>query len=362
MKTYRIAVLPGDGIGPEVTQSVLAVVNHALSRTTGLRVEFTSYQAGAGHYAKTGETLPENVFRACLDADAVLLAAIGLPDVRKPDGTEVQAEMMMKLRRTMQLHSAVRPVKLYPGIESALRNVGAGIDLIIVRENLEGLFASYGGGGMVGDSVATDTLVITREGTQNVVRTAFQLAAGRKGRPSDGQSHVTCVDKANVFRSFAFFRKVFYDVARNFPDIATDAVYVDAMSLYLVQNPEDFDVLVCENQFGDILSDLGAGLVGGLGVAPSGEIGDHHAMFQPSHGTAPQLAGKNLANPLAMILSASMMFDWLARRHDDPVAAKLAQNIESAVERILADGQCRTPDLGGTNKTTEVTEAVIAAL
>ncbi|MFO1021827.1 MAG: isocitrate/isopropylmalate family dehydrogenase [Planctomycetales bacterium] len=362
MRSYHVAVLPGDGIGPEVMLAALQVVEKVLKKYSGPQVEFRSHEAGAGVYARTGITLPEEVYNACVAADAVLLAAIGLPTVRKPDGTEVQAEMMMKLRRGMKLHSAIRPVKLYPGVESVLRDSGAGIDMIILRENLEGLFASYGGGGIVGDEVATDTLVITRRGTEDVVKTAFQLAAGRNGRPSDGRPHVTCVDKANVFRSFAFFRKVFHDVAAGYPDIATDAVYVDAMSLYLVQNPEDFDVLVCENQFGDILSDLGAGLVGGLGMAPSAEIGDEHGMFQPSHGTAPQLAGKNVANPIAMILSAAMMFDWLGKRHGDAEAIKIGRKIEEGVARMLAEKDCRTPDLGGSNKTTEVTQAVIEAL
>ncbi len=176
----------------------------------------------------------------------------------------------------------------------------------------------------------------------------------RGGRPSDGKRKVTCVDKANVFRSFAFFRKVFFEVAEQYPDIEAEAAYVDAMSLYMVTSPSQWDVLVMENQFGDILSDLGAALVGGLGVAPSAEIGDARAMFQPSHGTAPQLAGKNLANPIATILSAAMMFDWLAERFQDPRAAQAAQCIESAVAALLAAGQPRTPDLGGSATTSEI--------
>lgn len=153
--------------------------------------------------------------------------------------------------------------------------------------------------------------MITREGTERVVDYAFRLALRRQGRPSDGKRKVSCVDKANVFRSFAFFRKVFFEVAERFPSIESDAVYVDAMSLHMVSTPSQWDVLVMENQFGDILSDLGAAIVGGLGMAPSAEIGDDHALFQPSHGTAPQLAGKNVANPIACILSAAMMLDWL---------------------------------------------------
>lgn len=158
------------------------------------------------------------------------------------------------------------------------------------------------------------------------------------------------------------FRKVFFDVAAQYPDVVADTAYVDAMSLYMVQTPSSYDVLVMENQFGDILSELGAGIVGGLGLGPSAEIGDEHAMFQPSHGTAPQLAGKNVANPIAMILSASMMLDWLAERHADAVAGKAASRIERAVARLLAEGKTLTADLGGKAKTTDVTDALISLL
>lgn len=362
MGSYRIAALPGDGIGPEVLESSLQVLNHIVATTPGLVLQITSYEAGANLYLKSGETLPKVVLDACLDADAVLLAAIGLPNVRKSDGTEVQPEMMMGLRRALNVYAAVRPVKLYPGVTGPLRTADAGIDMVIIRENLEGLFASFGGGCVLNDQVATDTIVITREGTRRVVDFAFNLARRRSGRPLDGRRMVTCVDKANVFRSFAFFRKVFFEVAAEYPDVTADAAYVDAMSLYMVQNPSSYDVLVMENQFGDILSDLGAGIVGGLGLGPSAEIGDEHAMFQPSHGTAPQLAGKNVANPIAMILSASMMLDWLAERHADPVAGKAAERIERAVARLLAEGKTLTADLGGKAKTTDVTEALLALL
>ena len=358
MSTYRIAALPGDGIGPEVMDATLRVVESVVEGTSGLEFDTTTYEAGAGHFRKTGQALPDDVLKACLQADAVLLAAIGLPDVRNPDGTEVQPEMMMGLRRQLGLYAAVRPARLYPGVHCPLKTAEAGIDFVIIRENLEGLFASFGGGCVVHDQVATDTLVITREGTQRVVDFAFSLAARRNGRPIDGKKLVTCVDKANVFRSFAFFRKVFFEVAEQHPEIAAEATYVDAMSLYLVQNPSAYDVLVMENQFGDILSDLAAAIVGGLGMAPSAEIGDEHAMFQPSHGSAPQLAGKNVANPIATILSAAMMFDWLGQRHQDSSARQAAERIQRAVERVLAAGRALTADLGGTASTSQVADAI----
>lgn len=336
----------------------MVVLERVQARSSGLKLNLQPHSAGAEHYRKTGELLPVKVLEECQAADAVLLAAIGLPDVRKPDGTEMQPEMMMGLRRAMGLYAAVRPVKLYPGVTSPLNTGARGIDMVILRENLEGLFASFGGGIVLNDQVASDSIVITREGTRRVVDYAFKLARRRSGRPLDGRKSVTCVDKSNVFRSFAFFRKVFFEVASNYPDIQADANYVDAMSLYMVLNPSDFDVLVMENQFGDILSDLGAAIVGGLGMAPSAEIGEAHAMFQPSHGTAPQLAGKNVANPIAMILSAAMMLDWLGERHQDPVATSAARRIVQAVQQVLAEGKVLTVDLGGKSTTSEVASAV----
>ena len=362
MKNYRIVLLPGDGIGPECMDATRIVLDRLTTVVPGLRFSLTSHHAGAQRYRETGTALPDEVLQDCVDADAVLLSAIGLPDVRQPDGTEVQPTMMVGLRRAMNVHSAVRPVKLYPGAPCPLKETGPGIDFVVIRENLEGLFASFGGGSIVGDDVATDTLVVTRKGTAQVVDFAFRLAGRRNGRPTDGRRKVTCVDKANVFRSMALFRQVFFDVAQSHPAIEADAVYVDAMSYYMVQNPWDFDVLVMENQFGDILSDLGAGLVGGLGLGPSGEIGAERGLFQPSHGTAPTLAGKNIANPLATILSAGMLFDWLGDAHQDEHSAAAASLIEKGVAKILREKQCITADLGGSASTMEVGEAVADSL
>ena len=362
MSLYRIALLPGDGIGPECMDATRIVLDRLVAVTPDLELELTSHNAGAEHYRESGVALPKQVLAECLSADAVLLSAIGLPDVRQPDGTEVQPQMMVGLRRALGLHSAVRPVKLFPGAPCPLKDTGPGIDLVVIRENLEGLFASFGGGSVVGSDVATDTLVVTRKGTTKVAEYAFRLARRRQGRPADHKKMVTCVDKSNVFRSLALFRQVFFDVAESHSDIQAEAVYVDAMSLYMVQNPWDFDVLVMENQFGDILSDLGAGIVGGLGLGPSAEIGDQHALFQPSHGTAPTIAGRNIANPLATILSAGMMLDWLGDKHGNPVCVNAAETVERAVATVISDGRVRTADMGGSSTTTEVAQAVARAL
>lgn len=361
MSRYRIAALPGDGIGPEVLEAALIVLE-AIQAGSSLDLTIESFEAGAENYRRTGEAISERVMQECLAADAVFLAAIGLPDVRKPDGTEVQPDMMMGLRKELGLYAAVRPVRLFDGVESPLKTAERGIDMVIVRENLEGLFASFGGGCQINDQVASDTLMITRAGTERVVDFAFRLAQRRSGRPRDGKQTVTCVDKANVFRSYAFFRKVFYDVAARYPEIDASAAYVDAMSLYMVSAPSDWDVLVMENQFGDILSDLGAAIVGGLGLAPSAEIGESHALFQPSHGTAPEIAGRNIANPIATILSASMMLDWLGERYDDEQCTAAAAAIEQGVASVLRERQVRTRDLGGQASTTDLAEAIAEAV
>lgn len=361
-KTYRIVALPGDGIGPEVMAAAMRVVRAAVGAVADLTVDVVEHEAGAELHRRTGVALPSGVLDDCRAADAVLLSAIGLPDVRNLDGTEVQPEVMVGLRRALGLFAAVRPIRLYPGVPSPLRSTEQGIDLVIVRENLEGLFASFGRGTMEGDDSATDTIVVTRAGTERVVDFAFRLAARRPGRPLDGRRTVTCVDKANVFRSYALFRRVFFEVASRYPQIAAEAAYVDAMSYHLVQCPNHFDVLVMENQFGDILSDLGAAIAGGLGLAPSAEVGNMHGLFQPSHGTAPQLAGRNVANPLAMILSAGLMFEWLADRHDDPQARAVAVRIRTAVECMLAARRHLPADLGGHTGTQDVAQAVVDQL
>lgn len=362
MSEYQIAVLPGDGIGPEVTEATCRVLAALQGVTPGLQLKLTRYACGAAHYRETGEGLPRDVLEACRQADAVLLCAVGLPDVRKPDGTEVQPDIMMVLRRELGLYAAVRPCKLYPGVPTPLNTASAGIDLVILRENLEGLFASYGGGCQLNNQVATDTVIITREGTERIVDFAFRLSRRRKGRPLDGKRVVTCVDKANIFRSYAFFRQVFQEIAADYPDIAAETAYVDAMSMYLIQQPAAYDVLVMENQFGDILSDLGAGIVGGLGMAPSAEIGAQHALFQPSHGSAPTLAGLNVANPLATILSAAMMLAWLGERHADSLASSAGERLEQAVATELRSGTTLTRDLGGNASTESAADGIISVL
>lgn len=362
MKVYKIAVLPGDGIGTEITNEALKVLKTIQSHLSHARFELESFDAGAERFLRTGVTMPEDTFAHCKAADAMLMGAIGLPEARHPDGREVNGDVIFRLRFDLDLYAGVRPVKLYDGVVSPLRDVSRGIDYVIVRENIEGLYASRTGGCNVRGEVATDTIIMTRTGIEKISRYAFRLAEKRKGRISDGASMVTCVDKANVLSSYAYFRSIYDSIGDQFPHIGRDYVYVDAMTLYQVMNPQMFDVVVAENMFADIISDLSSATVGGLGMAPSGDIGDRHALFQPAHGTAPSIAGKNIANPYAMILSLSMMLDWLGDKHADNSLIAAGQGIEGAVKQILANDGAKTGDIGGKSSTSDVGNAVVEAL
>ena len=355
--TFHIAVLPGDGIGPEVMAPALEVLRKIEATTQGLKFRFSETPAGAGHYRDTGKSMPDETIKLCHDADAILLGACGLPEVRYPDGTEIMPQV--ELRFIFDLYAGVRPARLLPGVPSPI--VGAdknGIDLVLIRESTEGLFASMGKGVVTKDE-ARETLVITRRTSQRLFDFSFRLAERRKARGRPGK--LTCVDKANVFKAYAFFRQIFEDTALRHPGIATERLYVDACSAMLVRRPWDFDVMVMENMFGDILSDLTAGLVGGMGMAPSADIGDTHAVFQPCHGTAPDIMGKGIANPTAMILSTAMLLDWLAMKHDHAPAAEAALRIDQAVDKAFAGG-IKPCEFGGRDGTAAVGKAVLAAL
>jgi 3-isopropylmalate dehydrogenase len=355
--SFHIAVLPGDGIGPEVMAPALEVLRKVATTTPGLSLRFTEAPAGAAHYRDTGESLPQSTIKLCDEADAILLGACGLPHIRYPDNTEIMPQV--ELRFIFDLYAGVRPCRLMPGVPSPI--VGAaerGIDLVLIRESTEGLFASMGKG-IVTDTEARETLLITRKTSERLFDFSFRLAQRRKSRGAPGK--LACVDKANAFKAYAFFRKLFDECAVRFPDVGTDRIYVDACAAMLVRRPWDFDVLVMENMFGDILSDFTAGLIGGMGMAPSADIGDTHAVFQPCHGTAPDIMGKGLANPTAMILSAAMMLDWLADRHDHAPATDAAGRIERAVDRAFAAG-LKPCEFGGPDGTAAVAKAVLGAL
>jgi 3-isopropylmalate dehydrogenase len=359
--SYSIAVLPGDGIGNEVMAAALEVLC-ALESRIGRRFVTSPHAAGAQHYADTGVALPEPVLEACRRADAILFGAMGLPHVRDAQGTEVIPQL--DIRFALDLYAGVRPIKTWPGLPTPLSDPRAAqIDMVLVRENTEGLFYARGRGVIEGEgeaAAAYDTMRISHKGTARVVDFALRLTAQRRARGRPGL--LTNVDKANVFRSMAFWREVFVERAAHFPQINTEHAYVDAMALNLVLKPWTYDVLVTENMFGDILSDLIASLVGSMGMAPSGDIGDHHGLFQPAHGTAPDIAGRGIANPTAMILSAAMMLEWLGERHADTALLDGASIIESAVHRAFLEQAVRPHDFGGQSGTAAIAEAVVARL
>ncbi|MEM6728360.1 MAG: isocitrate/isopropylmalate family dehydrogenase [Pseudomonadota bacterium] len=354
----HIAVFEGDGIGPEITAPTLDLLSK-LAQGRDYALEFETLPAGAQCYADTGEALPEASLARARAADAILLSAMGLPHIRYEDGTEIVPQI--DLRIALDLYAGVRPVRIVPGQPSPLKMAETqALDFVLVRESTEGLFFTKGAG-EVSETEARETMRITRAVSEKLFDFSFRLAAQRKAA-GRGPGRVMCVDKANVFRAFAFFRKVFDEVAAQHPDIAADYGYVDAVALWMVGQPERFDVMVTENMFGDILSDLGAGLMGGLGLAPSADIGDGHAVFQPCHGTAPDIAGKGLANPMAMILSGAMMLDWLGAEKGIAHALEDAARLQKAVDAVIADGTHLSRDLGGLAGTADVARAVEAAL
>ncbi len=356
---FDIAVFAGDGIGPEVMRAALAVLDAVQRRTGGFVLRLEHLEGGAAAYRDRGIALSDEALKRAQAADAILFGAMGLPDVRYPDGTEIAPQL--ELRFALELYAGVRPIRAVPGAGQALAAERAReIDLVIVRESTEGLFAARGKGIVEDDRVASDTMVITRAGCERLFDFSFRLARRRKARGRPGI--VTCVDKSNVLQSMAFFRRIFDETAPRFADVAPQHHYVDATALDLVRRPWEFDVMVMENMFGDILSDLGAALIGGMGMAPSADIGDRHAVFQPCHGSAPDIAGRGIANPVAMLKSAAMMLDWLGERHDENACVTAATRIDAAVDAVLAAGAVRPCDLGGHADTAAFTRAVIEAL
>jgi len=356
---FQVAVFDGDGIGPEIMAPTVDILRGLAARNSDYDLAFTSLPAGAAHYARTGESLPQHALDTAGKADAILLSAMGLPDVRYADGTEISPQI--ELRKAFRLFAGVRPVRVAPGGLTPLKMPqDTQIDFVLIRESTEGLFFTQGKGEVTEDE-ARETLLITRKVSEDLFQFAFNLARDRKAQ-GRGKGRVTCVDKANVFRAFAFFRSIFDEIAKSFPDITSEHAYVDATALWMVQKPWDFDVLVTENMFGDILSDLGAGLMGGLGMAPSADIGLDQAVFQPCHGSAPDIAGQGKANPFAMILSAAMMLDWLGLKHGVPSMCADAATLRIAIDSAVASGDGVTADLGGTCTTVEAGQAILRSI
>ena len=303
---FRIAVMPGDGIGHEVMAPTLELLDAVAAQVGGFDFVFEHHAVGAQAYLDSGTALSDETITAAGAADAILFGAAGDPAVRYPDGTEIAPQLT--LREHFELYAGVRPIRALPASPAVLTDVRA---------------------------------------SEKLFDFSFDLASQRRARGRPGR--LTCVDKANVITALAFFRQIFDQRAVNFPEITADHAYVDATALDLVRQPWNFDVLVTENMFGDILSDLGAALIGGMGFAPSADIGDKHAVFQPCHGSAPDIAGQGLANPAAMFLSASLMLEWLGQRHGLEACREGAELITAAVD-------------GSSAGTAEVASAVMARI
>jgi 3-isopropylmalate dehydrogenase len=359
---FRIAVIKGDGIGVDVSDAALAVIEAAQRRVGNLSLGYEFLDAGAGYFQAHGRDMAPGAEDAAQAADAIFLGAIGLPSVRHEDGTEIAPHL--RLRESCQLYAGVRPVKAYPNAPQRLADErAAGIDLVILRESTEGLFysaATHNRSQVIGDEEVRETLRITRATTEKLHDFAFRLARKRKAR--GGKGHVTCVDKANVFHSMAFFRKIFDERAEAFPDIGHSYNHVDAQALDLIRKPWEFDVLVMENMFGDILSDLGGGLVGGMGMASCAEIGDAHGLFQSAHGSAPDIMGQDKANPLASILSGALMLDYLAERSGLQVLADAGLLIDSAIQSGFEANRLRPMEFGGDQGTAALTREVVSLI
>jgi len=323
---YKIAIIPGDGIGREVMQATLDVLN-----TLDLNFEYVYGDAGDECLEKTGTALPQETLNIIKSSDACLFGAAG----------ETAADVIVKIRQEMKMFANLRPVKAYPNTNSLYDN----IDFMIVRENTEGMYIadeeSYT------DDGAIARRIITRNAEKRIIDYAFKYAK------ENNKTKVTGVHKANVLKKTdGLFREIFYEVANDYPDIATEDFYVDATAMYLITQPENFEVIVTTNLFGDILSDEGAGLVGGLGLIPSANIGEDAALFEPVHGSAPDIAGKGIANPIAMMLSAIMMLRYLGENQN-------ADKFENAILKVLTDANILTSDLGGSATTSELTNEII---
>ena len=359
MKLWQIAVLEGDGVGREVMPVCLELLTAVANKVGTFQFQFKHLEAGAELFQRTGDPFPDATYEEAKSADAILLGAMGIPEVRYPDGREIAPQL--DLRERLGLFAGLRPIRSVQGVPDVLSHpLASRIDFVIIRESTEGLFASRNSNENNSNNVATDSLVVTREACERLFHYAFRLAQKRSRRGYPGK--VTCVDKANVLSSYAFFRKVFREVAEEYPDVKADYCYIDAMALNLVKIPWEFDVLVAENMFGDILSDLGAALIGGMGMAPSGDIGENHAVFQPCHGTAPDIIGKGMANPVAMLRSAAMMVEWLGEKAGIPEAHQASRFIQLGIDKAFEGGELLPYELGGTAGTKEIFDAIMEQL
>ncbi|MCK6257375.1 tartrate dehydrogenase [Fictibacillus sp. KIGAM418] len=349
MKHFSIAAIPGDGIGPEVMEEGLKTLKRIEELHGGIHFSIDAFDWNCDYYLKHGKMMPENGLEILRDYDVILLGAIGAPSV--PDHISVW-ELILPIRRTFQQYINLRPIKLLRGLDSPLRyKAHDDLDFVVVRENTEGEYSNMGG--RIHENtpfeLAVQNNVFTRYGTERVIKYAYSLAEKRT------KKRLTAATKSNgINHSMPFWDEIVKEVSRNHPSIRTDIYHIDALAAYFITRPEELDVVVGSNLFGDILTDLGAAIVGGLGLAPSGNINPektYPSMFEPIHGSAPDIAGKGIANPIAQIWSISLMMEHLG-------FSEVADLIVDSIEEVLLEGKVSTPDLGGKNTTSEFGSAI----
>jgi 3-isopropylmalate dehydrogenase len=340
MKEYKIALMPGDGIGPELTEATLKVLDR-VQQKYGVKLVMNRAEAGDAVLKSRGAALPEDSLNIIRESNACLKGPVG----------ETAADVIVRLRLLFDLYANVRPLKAYPGAPVAHPD----IDMIFVRENTEDVYKGLEY--TIGNDTTICLRVITRKNCERIAKRAFETA-----RIRNGKKKVTAIHKANVMRvTDGLFASICRETAKQYPDIQFNEMYVDAATMHLIRKPQDFDVFCTCNMFGDILSDEAAQLIGGLGMAPGANIGNDFALFEPIHGSAPDIAGKHIANPISMILSAKMMMDWLGEKYNDPKCIEAATAIEAAVVKTLQT-QNVVPDLGGNATTISMAEAIASAL
>ncbi len=333
---YKISLITGDGIGPEISRSAISVLD-SIHDKLGLKFDITKLSAGDKALTDTGKALPDETVSMIKQSDACLKAPVG----------ESAADVIVVLRRMLDLFANIRPAKSYPHMP-ALRD---DIDMVIVRENTEDLYT--GQEFRVGDS-AVALRIISESASKRIAKYAFETAKQRNSKKK-----VTCVHKSNVMRvTDGLFAKACTDVSKEYPDIAFEEMYVDACAMNLIRQPQEFDVVVTTNLFGDILSDESSQVVGGLGMAPAANIGDNFALFEPVHGAAFDIAGQNIANPSSFLLSIKMMFDWLGAKHNDSKCFEVGRKLESTIFDLVKSG-VKTKDIGGDMSTTEFTKQIV---
>ena len=355
MNPFNIAVIPGDGVGPEVVEQAVRCFE-VVERRRGVGFRLDTFPWGAGYYLREGRVAPPDMLDRLRGYDAILLGAVG--DPRVPDHLPAH-QLIQVIRKGFQLYVNLRPVRLLPGVRSPLANPGR-VDILFIRENTEGEYAGVGGRVHRGtpEETALQTSVFTRRGIERIVRYAFSQARRRRG-------HVTSVTKSNALQyAFTLWDEVFHAVAAEFRDVEHDQVLVDAMAYHLVRDPSRFDVVVASNLFGDIITDLGAAIQGSLGLAASANVGDdarYPGMFEPVHGSAPDIAGRGIANPIGTFWSVALLFDDLARRRGGvPALEGVGAALVAAIEDLAASGGPLTPDLGGDATTAQVADALVA--